>query len=118
MTKTILLWGGILSGCVFAPQPLYGASVEWETGREYIKCEMTAHQISSFPTMHLPDDLLVAQRTLETVSVTTSPFQTAARKITKTPGPILAMPESGTLILLGLGLAGLASLIRKKKDSA
>jgi hypothetical protein len=117
MSKTIFLWGVIVCGCVCLPQPVYAASLEWEVGRESIEFAMTARLISSAPAILLPDDLMMAQGSLETDFMTMSLFQTEARKIAETQVPVLALPESGTLILLGLGLAGLASLIRKKKPS-
>jgi hypothetical protein len=115
MSKLIILWGVILCGCVCVPQSLMAASLDWEAGRESIEMEMTARQISSFPGKPVPDNVLIAQSSPETAFVMTSLLHTDTVKITATPFPIFALPESGTLILLGLGLAGLASLIRKKK---
>ncbi len=117
MSKTIVLWGMILCGCVSLPQSLCAESLEWEAGREYIEFGTTAHLVSSPLEMQFLGDLLMAQGSPEIVFVTTNRFQTDAMKITETHVPVLTLPESGTLILLGLGLAGLASLIRKKKPS-
>ncbi len=118
MSKTIVMWGVILCGCVCGPQTLQASSLEWEDGCQQIQLEAQT-MLAFAPTRpQFFDDLLLVQSSPETVVVTTHRFQLEALKITEANVSVLTLPESGTLLLLGLGLAGLASLMRKKKGSS
>ena len=114
MSKTIVMWGVIVCVCVCTPQALQALPLEWEEGCQQIQLEAQTRLAFVLTGRPFLDDLWLVQRSPETALVT--PPQ--ALKITQANIPILALPESGTLLLLGLGLAGLASLMRKKKGSS
>lgn len=116
MSKTIVIWGVILCVCVCAPLPSRASSLEWGALNQQIQLATQARlSFAPLEPQFLND--LPAQNSSGMVVVIANRFPSEALKITQTNVLVLALPESGTLILLGLGLAGLASLIRKKKSS-
>jgi hypothetical protein len=92
--------------------------LEWQDGLQQIQAEAQFVKHSAWVVASSRSESLVLQIAAEKSIVTTNTFQVEATGLTPVPVPILALPESGTLILLGIGLAGIASLIRRKKDSS
>lgn len=101
-----------------APHSLQAASLEWQAGYQQAQWEARAVLVLASPGQPLLGDLLFAQPSSGRVRVATAPIQLETRTMMEAEVPVLALPESGTLILLGIGLAGLASLIRRKKPSS
>ena len=107
MSKTIVIWGVILCGCVCAPLPSRASSLEWEALNQQIQLATPARlSLAPLEPQFLND---LPAPSSSRIVVTANRFPSEALKITQTNVPVLALPESGTLILLGLGLAGLAS---------
>lgn len=113
MSRTIVLWGVILCGCVCGPQPLQASSLEWEDGCQPLHLEGRVGLSAAPSEPPLLADLWSVPRRAQPVVTTTHRLQWETLKIAQTQVPVLALPESGTLILLGLGLAGLAALMRR-----
>ncbi len=118
MLRSIVMWSVLLGGCVCAPRSLQAASLEWRVGYQQAQWEARAMLVLASPGQPWLGDLLTAQPSAGRVIVATDPFQLETRTMMDAQVPVLALPESGTLILLGIGLAGLASLMRRKKPSS
>lgn len=117
MLRRIIIWGILLGGCVYAPNSSDATPLGWQSGLQEIQAEAQSIQNSVlFDVMSRHESPAEHIATQVVVPITASHVKTTA--ITQVPIPILALPESGTLILLGIGLAGIASLIRRKKDSS
>lgn len=117
MSKTIFIWGVILYGCVCFSQTSQASPLPWEVGHKQIQLELQARLVFASSQPPKMDDLS-ATRVPEVVLTGQWHKPVSALRIAEAQLPVLALPESRTLILLGIGLAGLASLMRKKKPSS
>ena len=106
-----------MGGCVYAPNSLGATPLGWQAGLQEIQAEAQAIQNSALFDARSRHESS-AEHIAAQVIVPAVAFHAEATAITQAPVPLLALPESGTLILLGIGLAGIASLIRRKKDSS
>lgn len=97
------------------PRSLYAASLEWQEGCQQIQGNAQALLVFATAGQPMLSALGTAQPAEGRFIVTTNPFPVDTLKTAQMQVPVLALPESGTLIFLGIGLAGLASLIRRKK---
>ena len=102
-----------MGGCVCAPRSLGAAPLKWQDGFQQMQAETQAVGGAAALGGSSLSERMATHIAAEQAIVTTNAFQV---DLAQTPIPVLALPESGTLILLGIGLAGLASLIRRKKD--
>ncbi|HEX4946332.1 MAG TPA: PEP-CTERM sorting domain-containing protein [Blastocatellia bacterium] len=116
MLRTIVVWGVIVAGSVCGSQPLQASSLDWR--ESYVQMQLNAQAALLFDTSALPGILgeRSSQRPVRLSVITSPPLTAEPLTGAEDQVPVWTLPESGTLILLGLGLAGIASLMRKKKS--
>jgi hypothetical protein len=118
MSKTIVRWGIVLLLCVGGQIVVQAAPLGWEEAFRQIHLE--AQPLLALAPTETPQiiGLLNAAGADQKAGVSAAGLKLVASPIHAAEVPVLALPESGTLLLLGLGLASVAALMRKKKSSS
>jgi hypothetical protein len=117
MSKTIVGWGTVFLICVWGQIVVRAAPLGWEEAFRQIHFE-SQPLLAFAPTESRPIvGLRQATGPDEKGGISATGLTLVASQLHGADVPVLALPESGTLILLGLGLASIAALMRKKNRS-
>lgn len=104
------VWGWVIVICIGLPVSLQAVPLDWRVALDEMQND--SHSGFTITPNKQVIDASVEMREIGKQGISTTAV--GPRKSMAAGLPTLALPESGALLLLGLGLAGLASILRRK----